>query len=39
MIRDDSEGSNQARTTTFSAKDLGTLAQAPQLVVSYVVTP
>ena len=39
MIRDDSEGSNQTRTTTFSAKDLGTLAQAPQLVVSYVVTP
>jgi hypothetical protein len=39
MIRDDSEGSNQTRTTTFSAKDLGTLAQAPQLVVSYVVVP
>jgi len=39
MIRDDSEGSNQTRTTTFSAKNLGTLAQAPQLVVSYVVVP
>jgi hypothetical protein len=39
MIRDDVEDSNQARTTTFSAKNLGTLGQAPQLVVSYVVTP
>ena len=39
MIRDDSEGSSQTRTTTFSAKNLGTLAQAPQLVVSYVVVP
>jgi hypothetical protein len=39
MIRDDSEGSNQSRTSTFSAKELGTLAQAPQLVISYVVTP
>jgi hypothetical protein len=39
MIRDDTEGSNQTRTTTFSAKDLGTLAQAPQLVISYVVAP
>jgi hypothetical protein len=39
MIRDDSEGSNQPRTSTFSAKDLGALAQAPQLVVTYLVTP
>jgi len=39
MIRDDSEGSNQARTSTFSAKELGTLAQAPQLLVTYAVTP
>ena len=39
IIRDESEGSSQTRTTTFSAKNLGTLAQAPQLVVSYVVVP
>jgi len=39
MIRDDAEGSGTARTTTFSAKQLGTLAQAPQLVVTYVVAP
>jgi uncharacterized protein YcfJ len=39
MIRDDIEGSNPARTTTFSAKNLGTLAQAPQLVVTYVLAP
>jgi hypothetical protein len=39
MIRDDVEDSNQARTTTFSAKNLGTLSQAPQLVVSYVLAP
>jgi hypothetical protein len=39
MIRDDSEDSNQPRTTTFSAKNLGTLAQAPQLVVTYVTAP
>jgi hypothetical protein len=39
MIRDDSEGSSTTRTTTFSAKNLGTLAQAPQLVVTYVTAP
>ena len=39
MIRDDTESSATARTVTFSAKDLGTLAQAPQLVVTYVTTP
>ena len=37
MLRDDVEGSATARTTTFSAKNLGTLAQAPQLIVTYVV--
>jgi hypothetical protein len=39
MIRDDTESSTTARTVTFSAKDLNTLAQAPQLVVTYVTTP
>jgi hypothetical protein len=39
MIRDDTESSTPARTVTFSAKDLATLAQAPQLVVTYVTTP
>lgn len=39
MIRDDVEGSTTARTVTFSAKNLGTLAQAPQLIVSYVAVP
>ena len=39
MIRDDTENSATARTTTFSAKNLGTLAQTPQLVVTYVTTP
>ena len=35
MLRDDVEASATARTTTFSAKNLGTLAQAPQLVITY----
>ena len=39
MIRDDAEGSATARTVTFSAKQLGTVAQLPQLVVSYVTVP
>ncbi len=39
MIRDDTEGSATVRTVTFSAKNLGTLAQAPQLIVNYVVVP
>jgi hypothetical protein len=39
MLRDDVEGSATARTETFSAKDLGTLAQAPQLVITYVLVP
>jgi hypothetical protein len=39
MIRDDAEGSVTTRTATFSAKDLGTIAQVPQLVVTYVAVP
>jgi hypothetical protein len=39
MIRDDAENSVTARTATFSAKNLGTLARAPQLIVTYTVTP
>jgi hypothetical protein len=39
MLRDDVEGSATARTTTFSAKNLGTAAQGPQLVITYVVVP
>ena len=39
MLRDDVEGSVTARTETTSAKDLGTLAQAPQLIITYVVVP
>ena len=39
MIRDDVEASSPARTATFSSKDLGTIAQAPQLIVSYVTAP
>ena len=39
MIRDDAEGSATAYTATFSAKELGTVAQAPQLVVTYVTVP
>lgn len=39
MIRDDVEGSSTTRTATFSAKDLATLSQAPQLVVTYVAVP
>jgi hypothetical protein len=39
MIRDDAEGSATTDTETFSAKELGTLAQEPQLVLSYVTVP
>lgn len=39
MLRDDVEGSGTTRTSTYSAKNLGTLAQAPQLVVTYVTLP
>jgi hypothetical protein len=35
MLRDDVESSATTRTSTFSAKNLGTLAQAPQLVITY----
>lgn len=35
MLRDDVEASATTRTSTFSAKNLGTLAQAPQLVITY----
>lgn len=39
MLRDDVEGSVTTSTQTYSAKDLGTLAQAPQLLVTYVAVP
>jgi hypothetical protein len=39
MIRDDTEGSATTRTATFAAKELGTVAQEPQLVVTYVTVP
>jgi hypothetical protein len=39
MIRDDTEGSATTRTATFAAKELGTVAQEPQLVVTYVAVP
>lgn len=39
MIRDDTEGSAATRTSTFSAKELTTIAQLPQLVVTYVTAP
>jgi hypothetical protein len=39
MLRDDVEGSSTARTSTYSAKELATLARAPQLVVTYVLVP
>jgi hypothetical protein len=39
MIRDDTEGSATTRTATFSAKQLGTVAQEPQLVITYVTVP
>lgn len=39
MLRDDTEGSSTTRTETLSAKNLGTLAQAPQLVITYVLAP
>lgn len=39
MIRDDAEGSATTRTATFSAKELGTVAQKPQLVITYVTVP
>lgn len=39
MIRDDVEGSATARTVTFSTKQLGTITQVPQLIVTYVEVP
>jgi xanthosine utilization system XapX-like protein len=39
MIRDDAEGSGTTRTATFAAKELGTVAQEPQLVITYVRVP
>ena len=39
MLRDDVEGSATTYTQTYSAKNLGTAAQAPQLVITYVVVP
>ena len=39
MIRDDVEGSLTPQTATFAAKELGTVAQEPQLVVTYVTVP
>lgn len=39
MLRDDVEGSATTGTETFSSKDLGTVTQAPQLVVTYVGVP
>lgn len=39
MLRDDAEGSATTRTVTFSSKELATLGQAPQLVITYVSVP
>ncbi|HYM82893.1 MAG TPA: DNRLRE domain-containing protein [Candidatus Dormibacteraeota bacterium] len=39
MLRDDAESSGTTYTSTWSGKELGTLAQAPQLVVTYVTVP
>lgn len=39
MLRDDAEGSGTTQTATFSGKNLGTIPQAPQLVVTYVTAP
>lgn len=39
MLRDDVEGSGTTYTQTLSAKELGAVAQAPQLIVTYVTVP
>jgi hypothetical protein len=39
MLRDDVEGSATVRTWTTASKDLGTLARAPQLIVTWVAVP
>jgi len=39
MIRDDVEGSATLYTSSFASKEAAVVAQAPQLVVTYVATP
>lgn len=39
LLRDDVEGSATARTLTMTSKNANILAQAPQLVVTYVAVP
>lgn len=39
MGRDDAEGSATTQTATFAAKELGSVAQEPQLVVTFVTVP
>ncbi|HET9614258.1 MAG TPA: DNRLRE domain-containing protein [Candidatus Limnocylindrales bacterium] len=39
MLRDDVESSSTTRTATFSAKNLGTIAQVPELIVTWVAVP
>ena len=39
MLRDDVEGSSTLRTQTYTAKELATANQAPQLVITYVSVP
>jgi hypothetical protein len=39
MIRDDVEGSATSQTVTVSAKELNTIGQVPQLVITYVLVP
>ena len=39
MLRDDVEASATARSSTYATKNLGTVNQAPQLVITYVTVP
>ncbi len=39
MLRDDAENSATTRTWTASTKELVTLGQVPQLIVTYVTLP
>lgn len=39
MLRDDVEAAATAQTSTFASKDAGVVAQAPQLVITYVTVP
>lgn len=39
MMRDDAEDSTGSEIGTFTAKDAGVIAEAPQLTVTYVVVP